>query len=115
MVKLKGNELILDNDTFYDLSKISITRVVQGLNFQLNEGSLTKNDYEQCINLLEVYEQKEIALKLLKDSEGILVIRATSILNLCVKAKPIEIFCTADIEKISTDLKSSLDRFASSL
>lgn len=31
-------------------------------------------------------EEKEIAQKILKDLEGTLVIRATSILNFCVKA-----------------------------
>ncbi|AYE35672.1 hypothetical protein [Clostridium septicum] len=35
-------------------------------------------------NLIE--EEKEIALKILKDLEGTLVIRATSILKFCLKA-----------------------------
>lgn len=52
MIKIKNNELLLNDGTCYDLSKSSKKRVIQGLNFQLEEGSLTKEEYAKCIDLL---------------------------------------------------------------
>lgn len=52
MIKVENNELLLNDGTYYDLSKSNKKRVMQGLNRQLEEGSLTKEEYVKCIDLL---------------------------------------------------------------
>lgn len=52
MIKIENNELLLNDGTYYDLSKSNKKRVIQGLNCQLEEGSLTKEEYVKCIDLL---------------------------------------------------------------
>ncbi|MGG7057562.1 hypothetical protein ACQPUZ_04620 [Clostridium tertium] len=52
MIKIINNDLLLNDGTYYDLSKSNKKRVMQGLNRQLEEGSLTKEEYVKCIDLL---------------------------------------------------------------
>lgn len=52
MIKLIGNELYLGDGTFYDLKITSEKRVLFGLKMQLEEGSITKDEYNQCIELV---------------------------------------------------------------
>lgn len=52
MIRVENNELLLNDGTYYDLSKSNKKRVMQGLNRQLEEGSLTKEEYVKCIDLL---------------------------------------------------------------
>ena len=67
MIKLVNNELHLNDGTYYDLNRTSKKRVMQGLDHQLDEASITKKDYVKCVNLLDsitTQEMLEEAIKL---------------------------------------------------
>jgi len=52
-LNITNNELHLKDGTFYDLSTTGDKRVLQGLKLQLEDGSLTQSDYDECINLIK--------------------------------------------------------------
>ncbi|MBN1076984.1 hypothetical protein [Clostridium botulinum] len=60
MIRIINNELCLNDGTFYNLSNTSKERVLQGLNFQLQEGSLTKAEYNQCLELISMSKKEEL-------------------------------------------------------
>ncbi|KAI3344407.1 hypothetical protein CIT17_17465, partial [Clostridium botulinum] len=52
--------LYLNDGTFYNLSNTSKKRVLQGLNSQLQEGSLTEAEYNQCLELISMSKKEEL-------------------------------------------------------
>lgn len=66
MIKLVNNELHLNDGTYYDLNKTSKKRVMQGLNHQLKETSITKEDYVKCVNLLDSITTQEMLEEAIK-------------------------------------------------
>ena len=57
MIKLIGNELSLGDGTFYDLKRTSKKGVLFALKMQLEDGSITKEEYNQCIELVNSNEK----------------------------------------------------------
>ncbi|OSA98149.1 UNVERIFIED_ORG: hypothetical protein B2H98_05520 [Clostridium botulinum] len=60
MIRIINNTLYLNDGTFYNLSNTSKKRVLQGLNSQLQEGSLTKTEYDQCLELISISKKEEL-------------------------------------------------------
>ncbi|NFS61085.1 hypothetical protein FDF00_09010, partial [Clostridium botulinum] len=60
MIRIINNELCLNDGTFYNLSNTSKERVLQALNSQLQEGSLTKAEYNQCLELISMSKKEEL-------------------------------------------------------
>lgn len=60
MIRIINNTLYLNDGTFYNLSNTSKKRVLQGLNSQLQEGSLTEAEYNQCLELISISKKEEL-------------------------------------------------------
>ncbi|NFK64827.1 hypothetical protein FDB14_13995 [Clostridium botulinum] len=60
MIRIINNTLYLNDGTFYNLSNTSKKRVLQGLNSQLQEGSLTEAEYNQCLELISMSKKEEL-------------------------------------------------------
>jgi hypothetical protein len=88
MVKIENNKLILSDNSYFDLEKSSLVRIVQDLGIRLKVGSLSKMDYSIAIDELEAYEIKKAALEMSVREQRRKFIPEDSINGKCIDTTP---------------------------
>jgi hypothetical protein len=68
MLRIINGCLEFNDGTHYDLSTSGQKRVLQGLSIQLSEGSLTKSEYNKCLELINAYYEGNKTVKPTKKS-----------------------------------------------
>jgi polyhydroxyalkanoate synthesis regulator phasin len=58
MIKVEDGKLLLNDETYYDLKTTTLNRIKQGVDAQLEDGSLTKEEYNKCIELVNAFSKE---------------------------------------------------------